>query len=114
MSVQIYDKLIGSANKLLEERPEAMFAIALISKNGNIYAETREESLISRWRADVDLAERLTQCGDTEVTKLAAVFRGGALESPGWHLSGILHAIDEKNADTKYILRGADYVERTI
>lgn len=114
MSVQIYDKLIESANKLLEERPEAMFAIALITKNGNLYAETREESLISRWRADVDLAERLTQRGDTEVTKLAVVFRGGALESPGWHLSGILRAIDEKNADTKYILRGADYIERTI
>ena len=112
--MQVYDKLIERADKLLEERPEALFAIALITKNGSLYAETREENLFSRWRADVDLAERLTACGDTEVTNLAVVFRGGALENPGWHLTGILRAIDEKNADAKYILRGADYVERTI
>lgn len=108
-----YGDLLASAQKCLDAEPQAWSAAAIRTVGGEIFSAARNMDSISLWRADIDLAEALTKAGNP-AAEMVVLCRNGALEVPGWHLRGLLLALDARNGDAEVLLKGADYTTRSL
>ena len=106
--------LTAEAEKRLETVPESWSIVAVRAASGKVYTTARTMDRLEMWRAELELVEELSDAGDGFITELIVLCKGGALEVPGWHLRGMLLALDERNGDAKVLLRGRELLEKRL